>query len=259
MIRALILAAGLGTRLQPLTKKWPKCLMPIGKRPLLEYWLLTLQSLGIQDVLVNLHSHADFVREFISRKYFADWVSMTHEVNLLGTAGTLRANLNFFRGEKTLLIHGDNWCQCDFKEFINYHANYRPSHCLITMMTFKSENPVNCGIVEIDSDGIVIRFHEKVSNPPGNIANAAVYLLEPEILEWLHQNPSISDFSTEVLPIFLGRISTWHNKEVHRDIGTLPDLISAQSEIRSDGYARLNDDWQDKFEKMSIFQDIKKF
>lgn len=98
MVRALLLAAGLGIRLRPLTDEWPKCLMPIGKRPLLEYWLQTLLTAGIQDVLVNTHFHADQVNAFLAREQFATWVKSVHERQLLGTAGTLHANVDFFGG-----------------------------------------------------------------------------------------------------------------------------------------------------------------
>ena len=67
---------------------------------------------------------------------------------------------------------------------------------------------------------MVQAFHEKVVEPPGNRANAAVYLLEPEMLQWVAQNHDVNDFSTEVLPNYLGKIATWQNIEIHRDIGT---------------------------------------
>ena len=76
-VRALLLAAGLGSRLRPLTERWPKCLMPIGERPLLEHWLETLYSTNVREVLVNLHHHSEIVREFLNRPRFRDWVSFS--------------------------------------------------------------------------------------------------------------------------------------------------------------------------------------
>ena len=96
-VRALLLAAGLGSRLHPLTDKWPKCLMPIGERPLLEYWLETMHSTNINDVIVNLHHHSKIVQEFLNRPRFKGWVNPMYEKTLLGTAGTLRANKDFFQ------------------------------------------------------------------------------------------------------------------------------------------------------------------
>ena len=88
--KALLLAAGLGTRLRPLTNVWPKCLMPIQKRPLLEYWLGVLKRTGINSALVNLHHHSEVVEEFLQQSCFRSWVCTVYEEELLGTAGTLR-------------------------------------------------------------------------------------------------------------------------------------------------------------------------
>ena len=255
-VKALLLAAGLGTRLSPLTDNWPKCLMPIGNRPLLEYWLGTLYSSGVSEVLVNLHHHSEKVQEFLNRSRFEGWVSSVFEDTLLGTAGTLRANKEYFQGFTTLLVHADNWCQCDFADFLNYHHNHRPDHCPITMMTFESPTPETCGIVETDDDGVVYAFHEKSNNPPGNQANGAVYLLEPEILNWILENPGISDFSTEVLPHFIGRIATWHNQVIHRDIGSLAMLKLAQSDPKPDSCWPEIDSWQIEFLSHPIHQQI---
>ena len=255
-VRALLLAAGLGTRLSPLSDEWPKCLMPIGKRPLLEYWLETLHSVNVSQVLVNLHHHSNIVQEFLNRRRFKGWVCQVNEEKLLGTAGTLRANKNFFQNCTTLLVHADNWCQCDFTEFINYHHKYRPKHCSITMMTFESHKPKTCGIVNTDSEGVVKSFHEKSNNPAGTHANGAVYLLEPLVLEWLDKHPNISDFSTEVLPSFIGRIATWKNSEIHRDIGTLSMLRLAQSDPKPKNFWIRKDIWQKKFLKHPIHKQI---
>ena len=253
MIRALLLAAGLGTRLLPLTEEWPKCLMPIGGRPLLEYWLQMLRLVNIQKILINTHFHADKVNEFLSRKHFLGWVNSVYELELLGTAGTIRENAEFFQGNAALIIHADNWCQCDLSAFINYHLYKRPAHCAVTMMTFDTCVPESCGIVEFDDEGVVIAFHEKIANPPGIRANAAVYMLEPEVLEWLKRHPEVSDFSTEVLPRYIGRIATWHNTGVHRDIGTLPSLRAAQHDPIPKNYWTGHDEWQAKFASSPVF------
>ena len=251
-ISALLLAAGMGTRLRPLTDHWPKCLMPIGGRPLLEYWLETLKIVGICKILVNLHHHADSIKLFLSRPRFEGWVDHIFEPKLLGTAGTLVTNKDYFNGSTTLLIHADNWCRCSFEKFIDYHRSFRPNHCPITMMTFDSLTPDTCGIVEKDEQGVVQRLHEKVTNPPGNCANGAVYLLEPEVLEWICEHPGINDFSRDVLPHFMGRIATWHNSGVHRDIGQLSMLRLAQLDPTPTPIWREDDAWQEEFIKHPV-------
>lgn len=255
-VRALLLAAGLGTRLHPLTEQWPKCLMPIGKRPLLEYWLETLSRSGIRQVLVNLHYLPTVVEEFLARPRFQGWVHSVREKELLGTAGTLRANADYFRGYTVLLVHADNWCQCQFSEFLEFHYKDRPESTSMTMMTFDTDFPQSCGIVETNSRGVVQAFHEKVVDPPGTRANAAVYLLEPEVIQWIAQHSEVSDFSTEVLPNYLGKIATWHNTQIHRDIGTLATLQQAQLDPKPEKVWNEIDTWQQWFQKQPIHQQI---
>jgi len=229
-MKTILLAAGLGTRLKPLTEIWPKCLMPIHGRPLLEYWLGVLKQQGIDDVLVNTHHHSDIVGNFLQRRQFKDWVQSVYEPKLLGTAATLRKNVDFFRKDTVLIVHADNWSCCDFSDFISYHYNRRPPETVITMMTFDCDVPTSCGIVELDKKGVVVAFHEKVKNPPSKLANAAVYIVEPEVIKWIEENLHVTDFSTEVLPQFIGKIATWKNNNIHRDIGTIEMLTKAQTD-----------------------------
>ena len=257
-VRALLLAAGLGTRLHPLTENWPKCLMPIGERPLLEYWLETLHSTNVKKVMVNLHHHYETVQEFLSRPRFMDWVFSVYEETLLGTAGTFRANKDFFHECTTLLVHADNWCQCDFADFIEFHSYHRPSNCLITMMTFETSSPETCGIVKTDPDGIVLDFQEKPKNPSGIQANGAVYMLEPEVLKWIIENSDLSDFSTEVIPHFIGRIATWKNSGIHKDIGAKTILKQAQFDPKPSSCWPEMDAWQKEFLSNPIHHHITK-
>jgi len=245
--KALLLAAGFGTRLKPLTDIWPKCLMPVQGRPLLEYWLGILQNLGINEVLVNTHYFSKYVEEFLRQPHFLNWVLPVYERELFGTAGTIRNNINFCKDNTILLAHADNWTCCDFSDFLHYHHNQRPGGTVMTMMTFTCHNPSECGIVELGRDGIVVEFYEKVENPPGNLANAAVYLLESEVVEWITKNPQANDFSTEVLPQFIGKIATWENKNIHRDIGTVKMLREAQADKCDMPPWDINNIWQQDF------------
>ena len=219
-MRALLLAAGLGTRLRPLTDNMPKCLVPIKGHPLLSIWLGRLTQAGIGPFLINTHYLANQVEVLIEASPYRDQVTLVNELELHGTAGTLIANMDFFQGEDGLLIHADNYCLADFTAFLQAHQN-RPLECLMTMMTFRTHDPSSCGIVELDERGIVTGFHEKLANPPGNLANGAVYILSTELLHLLGTDlNTVKDFSTEVLNRFVGRIYSYETSEVFLDIGT---------------------------------------
>ena len=127
----------------------------------------------------------------------------------------------------------------------------------MTMMTFRTKFPESCGIVELGKDGIVEEFYEKQIGAPGNLANGAVYILEPDILEWVKSNTSANDFSKDVIPNFLGKIATWENTGTHRDIGTLPSLVEAQFDVPQDTCWPKSDEWDFEFECNPIHKMIK--
>lgn len=230
MTRAILLAAGYGTRLRPMTEHIPKCLVPIAGQPLLDIWLCNLLQAGIGPVLINTHYLADQVKTYLSASAYRDMVTLTHEPELLGTAGTLLANQAFFNGEDGLLIHADNFCFPDWAGFLQAHRN-RPAHCVMTMMTFRTDAPSACGILEIDDQGVVIHMHEKVESPPGNLANGAVYCLSPELLTRLARTQAhATDFSTEILPELSGKIFTFEERGIFMDIGT-PEAYAAANQI----------------------------
>lgn len=227
-MRAVLLAAGLGTRLRPLTDTMAKCLIPIRGRPLLEIWLENLVRDGFGPFLVNTHYLPDVVRTYIEQSRYRKDVTLVHEPVLLGTGGTLLANRNFFGRAPVLLAHADNLCVCDFRSFVRAHGD-RPSGIVMTMMTFLTDAPESCGIVQLDERGVVVGFHEKVPTPPGNLANGAVYIVRPEVVDFMETLETRTiDFSTEVVPHFIGRIGTWHNSGTHRDVGTLSSWQAAQ-------------------------------
>ena len=254
--RALLLAAGLGTRLHPFTEHCPKCLIPIAGRPLLEYWLCTLNRCNVNKVYINIHHHKELVESFLARSQFSGWVEGVLEEHLLGTAGSLRQILRGLPLCTTILIHADNWCHCNFQEFVDYHYEHRPNDTSITMMTFRTSTPGTCGIVEVDKKGVVHQLYEKVKEPPGNLANGAVYIIEPEVLYWVINNPGVRDFSNEVLPQFLGNIATWENKEIHRDIGVLQSLIDAQYDPQPNLCWLHTDEWLLNYRKNIVHKQL---
>ena len=229
-MKALLLAAGLGTRLRPITNTIPKCLVPINGKPLLEYWLENLTKVGIDEFLINTSYLSEQVEEFIKNSRYAKNVTLVHEEELLNTGGTLLVNKKFFNDETFMLVHADNLSFCDFNTFIDSHKK-RDLKCEMTMMLFESDKPSSCGVVELDSHGVVQKFHEKVQNPPSNLANGAVYICEPSIFDFLESlNKDEIDFSNDVLPKYMGKINTYLNDVYHRDIGSVESYALAQVE-----------------------------
>ena len=234
-MRAILLAAGLGTRLRPLTLTVPKCLVLIHGKPLLDYWLEHLFGAGIERALINTHWLAAAVEAHVAASSWRDRIDLVHEPDLLGTGGTVVANRDWLRNEPFLLAHADNLTDFDVAGFVRAHQE-RPKRCAMTMLTFRTDVPKTCGIVELGSDGVIEGFHEKVENPPGNLANAAVYICEPEVTTFMQSlNRPVVDFSTEVIPRFLGKILAVETSGYHRDIGSPEALAAAQREFMPRG------------------------
>lgn len=222
---AILLAAGLGTRLRPITDKTPKCLVDINGVPLLHIWLEQLESIGIERIHINTHYLSNKVEEFINQSLYRHNIIVHHEEELLGTAGSLKEMLYSVESESVLVAHADNYCECDWLSFI---SKYEKRNCLkdSLMMLFRAPEPKSCGIVELDDNHNVIAFHEKVENPPSNLASAAIYLMPKQYiqtkLELIEQtNP---DISQDLIPLLIGHLQTWSNDGYICDIGTLAAL-----------------------------------
>lgn len=231
-MRALLLAAGIGSRLRPITDTVPKCLVKIQGRPLLDYWLDLVFQGGIERVLLNTHWLAPQVQAHVMASPWANRIDQVYEATLLGTGGTVLANRDWFQNQSFLLAHADNLTDFDVAGLIAAHEGRLAGHA-ITMLGFRTDDPSSCGILELDRQNTVLAFHEKVANPPGNLANGAVYIFEPEVIDAIAALESpVVDLSTEIIPNYLGRILCVETDGYHRDIGNPESLRRANSEFK---------------------------
>jgi mannose-1-phosphate guanylyltransferase len=231
-MRALLLAAGIGSRLRPLTDTTPKCLVPVHDRPLLDYWLDLVFQGGVERALLNTHWLAEQVRAHVAQSRWRQRIDLVHEDELLGTGGTVLANRDWFGRAPFLVAHADNLTDFDVAGLIQAHRN-RPPDCIMTMLGFRTDDPSSCGILELDPQNRVIAFHEKVKNPPGNLANGAVYIFEPAVIDDVARlGKAVVDLSTEIIPNYLGRILCVETDGYHRDIGNPESLRRAHSEFK---------------------------
>lgn len=230
-MRALLLAGGLGTRLRPLTDHTPKCLVELNGRPLLDYWLAMLFQAGIERVLINTHWLANKVEAHLSSSPWRDKVDRVHEETLLGTGGTILKNQGFFGNQDFFVAHADNLALFDLPAFLETHKN-RPASCVMSMLAFETDDPRSCGILECDELSILQKFHEKVDNPPGNLANAAIYQFTSTLFSHLKAlNRPIIDLSNEIIPKLVGRIFCVPTTGYIRDIGSYERLERARFDL----------------------------
>jgi mannose-1-phosphate guanylyltransferase len=231
-MRALLLAAGIGSRLGLITQSTPKCLVPVHGRALLDYWLDLVFDGGIDRALLNTYWLPDQVRAHVAASPWCSRIDLVHEEELLGTGGTVLANRSWFQGEDFLVAHADNLTDFDVAGFIDAHRRRQSGH-VMTMLGFRTDDPSSCGILELNEENTVLAFHEKVKDPPGNLANGAVYIFGPAVIADIAKlGKTVIDLSTEVIPYYMGRILCVETSGYHRDIGNPESLRRAHSEFR---------------------------
>lgn len=227
-MKAFLLAAGLGTRLRPITDTTPKCLVEIGGRPLLDIWLDALAKAGVREVLVNTHHLAADVEAYVAARTTTPAVRLSHEPVLLGSAGTLLANRDFVADEDMfLVINADNLTDFDLGVLVDAH---RAGGAIATLSVFEAARPSECGIVELSTDGLVVGFLEKPANPPGNLANAGMYAFHPAVIDEIPDSLP-RDIGFDLLPRLVGRARTVALDDCYfLDIGNPAALEQARAE-----------------------------
>lgn len=234
-MKALILCAGLGTRLRPLTETTPKPLLPIKGKPLLHYHLESLYTYGVRDILINTHYLHEQIEEFIkSNKGIFEGLTIKtiFEETLLGSAGTLKENSSFFQGEEDfLIVYGDNLTNINYEKLLSVHKN---KEGIATIASYLEEHPESKGIISFDENDQIIKFIEKPKPEQviSKYANAGIYVLNRKVFEYLNYfDKTPLDFGYDIFPLLLEKkekMYVYMMDEVLLDIGTLESYTEAQ-------------------------------
>jgi mannose-1-phosphate guanylyltransferase len=226
-MKAFLLAAGVGSRLRPITDTIPKCMVPIDGQPMLDIWLDAFDRAGVNEVLVNLHHLPDVVRHHLQARTGTPAVRTFFEEELLGSAGTLAANRAWVNGDEMFLAcYADNLTDFDLSSLVQAH---RAHAAVATLTVFHSERPSAGGVVELDPTGTVVGFEEKPANPVSDLVNAGMYAFDPGVLDELGGLPP-RDIGYDLLPRLVGRAKALPVEGYFRDIGTIEAYEQAQRE-----------------------------
>lgn len=221
-MKAFLLAGGLGTRLLPLTRALPKCLVPIGETPLLAIWLDHLAHQGISDVLVNVSQHVQQVERFLASRTWDLTVHVEAEREPRGNAGTIAACRDFVAGEDSFFVlYSDNLTNVSLAQLVDLHARHADP---ITIGLFRAPVPQAAGIVQLSEAGRVLAFEEKPREPTSNLANAGVYLARTSLFDAIPASSPIVDFGHDVFPRLVGRMHGCVLDGFLMDIGTPASL-----------------------------------
>jgi len=219
-MKAMVLAAGLGTRLRPLTFELPKPMVPVLDRPVMAHIVDLLDRHGYTDVIANLHYFPETIRE-----YFGDRLVYREEPELLGTAGGVRNCADFLDGDTFLIISGDALTDIDLDAFV---ARHKQAGGIGTLAVKRVENTREFGVVLHDADGRITGFQEKPdpAEALSDLGNCGMYLFEPEIFDYFPRTEFV-DWANDVFPALLANDVPFHIHEIDEywnDVGSLSEL-----------------------------------
>ncbi|HEX7785627.1 MAG TPA: nucleotidyltransferase family protein [Methylomirabilota bacterium] len=235
-MKALILAAGEGTRLRPLTLDRPKPMLPIGGRPLLEHIVAWLRHHGVTRIAINLHHRPHVVMDhFGSGSAFGVEITYSVEDEILGTAGGAK-RLSAFLDETFVLAYGDVLTDLALGTLLDFHRS-RPKTPHLSICLYRVPNPWDCGIVRLDEQDRVLEFVEKPKRHEvfSDLASSGVLVVDPELLRYIPDG-CFFDFGLDLFPALLEAgvpLYGW----------TLPDSAYLVDVGSPERYARVQREW----------------
>lgn len=223
-IKAMIMAAGVGSRLDPLTQLVPKPLVPIANKPVMDILLENLASLGITDVIANTYYLSEQIIERYKINNLGINFNYIKEETLSGTAGGLKKCQYFFnKGETFIVLSADGLSNADIEYGVKVH---KQSNAIATIGIKKVpiEEVPHFGVVVADNNGFITEFQEKpsIEEAKSNFINTGIYIFDYKIFDYIPEN-TFFDFAKNVFPSLLKdrQINTFEIKEYWSDIGTL--------------------------------------
>jgi mannose-1-phosphate guanylyltransferase/mannose-1-phosphate guanylyltransferase/phosphomannomutase len=227
------MAAGLGTRLQPLTFEIPKPLVPVGNRPIMEHVLARLARDGFGEVISNLHWFPETIRDrFGDGSALGVELTYSYEERLLGTAGGVRNVREYFGSDPFMVMAADALTDIDLAGLARAHAEH---DWIATLAVKPVRDTSEYGVVVTSEDGRVEGFQEKPepAEAKSNLANCMIYVLEPEIFDHFPDREEV-DFALDVFPALLERDIPFgvHATDAYwNDVGSLPEFLQGNFDV----------------------------
>jgi len=222
-LKAMVLAAGRGERLRPLTDRLPKPMIPVAGKPLLHYTLTYLKNCGIDEVVINLHHLARTIRDYLGDG--SAWglrIVYSFERSLLGTGGGIQKASPYFIGETFVVMNADILLEADLREVLRFH---RESQAAVTLVLREDPDVDRYGAIEIDSDGCVREFLGKLGlpkRPRKRLMFTGLHVLEPVVFSYMPLDLSVFSITDVYVNMLRAgeRISGYEMQGFWTDLGT---------------------------------------
>ncbi len=233
-MKAMILAAGKGKRLHPLTLERPKPLIPVANHPLIEYNLHLLKEYGIEEVAINLHYMGDKIKEHLGNgQRFGLRIVYSEEPVLLGTGGGIKKMRDFFEEEAFLIINSDILIEIDLQSAVDFH---RSRGAFATMVLRPNPDPVRYGTIETDESGRICEFLGKVRTEKSGLDKwmfTGIHVMGPEIMEFMPDQETFC-INRDVYAHWIRSDKPCYgyiHKGYWRDLGTMEDYLQANIDL----------------------------
>ncbi len=245
-MKAVVMAGGFGTRIQPLTHSLPKPMLPIVNRPMMEHIIVKLRDeLGIKEFVILLYFKPDTIRDYF--KDGSDWgikIDYVLPDDDYGTAGAVKCAEEYLKDDNFLIVSGDLVTDFDFRKIVSFHET---KSAKLTIALTPVEDPLQFGVVITDEEGRIEKFLEK----PGwgevfsDTINTGIYIIEPEILEYIPAETNF-DFAKDLFPLLMDEQITLYGPKIKgywRDVGNphsyrdvYGDILSGKVNFDFSGY-----------------------
>jgi NDP-sugar pyrophosphorylase family protein len=240
VVRAMVLTAGRGERLRPLTNRLPKPLIPLDGKPLIHYTLTYLRNCGIREVVMNLHHLGEQIQAYVGDG--SPWdlsVSYSRESVLLGTGGGIQKAAPFLVQDVFVVMNADVVLELDLREVLRFH---RRSEAVVTLVLRKDPEVDRYGAIEIDVDNRVRQFLGKIPIPRApwrKLMFTGVHILEPAVFSFMPARSSVFSITDVYIAMIRAgqRIMGYEMKGWWTDLGTLERYEEFQRLLASDGFS----------------------
>lgn len=239
--KAMIMAAGVGSRLDPLTQDVPKPLVPIANRPVMDILFEKLSDISVKDVIANTHYKAEQIIERYKDNSFGINFNYVHEEDLSGTAGGVKKCQFFFEeGEDFLVLSADGLSNADLKAGIESHKK-SGAIATIGIKKIALEEIPNFGVVVTDEEGFISEFQEKppIKEAKSDRINTGIYIFNYKLFDYIPAD-TFYDFAKNVFPELLSKgikINTFSVDEYWSDIGTIDQYSQSTRDLFNNLYA----------------------
>ena len=246
-MKAVVMAGGFGTRIQPLTNSRPKPMLPIMNRPMMEHTMMMLKDLGITEFIVLLYFKPEIIQDhFKDGSDFGIKVSYVVPDGDYGTAGAVKLAQELIGDDNFIIISGDLVTDFDFKKLIDFHESKKSK---LSIGLTSVENPLQFGVVIANEDDVIEKFLEKPSwgEVFSDTINTGIYIIEPEILDYIPKGENF-DFAKDLFPLLMKKkielmahnlSGYWRdvgNPESYREV--YEDILSNRVDFKIPGYKK---------------------